>query len=345
MYCQRCGTENPDDAKVCRSCSAVLSKAPVTTEDRFPKTSGLAIAAFVLGLLSIVFFPTGIVAIILGIAAIIVIEKSGGRLTGRVFAVLGIIIPVLAFLLIFVLMMALMPALHRVRKQARTVACMANLKQWGIIYVMYTEDNNGHFFSGQADGTGCWWIDPLQPYCRDNKQLLLCPAAMMPYTEGGRNPFGAWKIGDDSGSYGLNGWICNPEKEKTELRGRGPGENYWRTSNIKRANNIPLFLDAMWFEAWPRQDDNPPPDEDWLSEQVNENEMKANENEMRRFCINRHQGFVNGLFVDWSVRKVGLKELWTLKWHRDYNTEGPWTLRGGVQPNKWPEWMRNFRDY
>ena len=101
MYCPKCGTENPDDAKVCRSCSAVLSKAPITIEDRFPKTSGLAIAAFVLGLISIVFFLTGIVAIILGIISIVAIEKSGGRLTGRVFAILGVIIPVIVFLFIF----------------------------------------------------------------------------------------------------------------------------------------------------------------------------------------------------------------------------------------------------
>jgi prepilin-type processing-associated H-X9-DG protein len=73
--------------------------------------------------------------------------------------------------------------------------------------------------------------------------------------------------------------------------------------------------------------------------------MKANENEMRRFCVNRHQGYVNGLFMDWSVRKVGLKELWKLKWHRAYDTAGPRTMAGGVQPSDWPEWMRNLRDY
>lgn len=342
MYCPKCGTENPDDAKVCRSCSAVLSKAPITVEDRFPKTSGLAIAAFVLGLISIVFFPTGIVAIILGIISIVAIEKSGGRLTGRVFAILGIVLPVLIFCVMFVI---LLPALHRVKQQARTIACMTNLKQWGIVYVLYTEDNNGCFFDDRVNSMGCWWMDPLQPYYRDNKQLLLCPAAIKPYTEGDQNVFGAWKIGNDIGSYGINGWICNIGKEKTELRGRGPSENYWRTPRVKGAGNIPLFLDAMWFEAWPRQDDKPPPYEGWLSEQVNKVEMKANENEMRRFCINRHQGYVNGLFMDWSVRKVGLKELWELKWHRAYDTAGPWTLAGGVQPNKWPEWMRKFRDY
>ena len=54
---------------------------------------------------------------------------------------------------------------------------------------------------------------------------------------------------------------------------------------------------------------------------------------------------VNSLFMDLSVRKVGLKELWTLKWHKQYNTNGPWTMAGGVQPEDWPQWMRGFKDY
>jgi prepilin-type processing-associated H-X9-DG protein len=62
-------------------------------------------------------------------------------------------------------------------------------------------------------------------------------------------------------------------------------------------------------------------------------------------CINRHNGYVNGLFLDWSVRKIGLKELWTLKWNMRFDTAGPWTKAGGVQPEDWPQWMRGFRDY
>lgn len=63
------------------------------------------------------------------------------------------------------------------------------------------------------------------------------------------------------------------------------------------------------------------------------------------YCINRHDGYVNGLFLDWSVKKVGLKELWTLKWSQDFDTAGQWTKTGGAQPEDWPEWMRDFRDY
>ncbi|MHC4425866.1 MAG: zinc-ribbon domain-containing protein [Planctomycetota bacterium] len=345
MYCPKCGKENPNDAQVCSSCSSVLLRASVGSETITPKTSGLAIAAFVLGILSPCIGVTIIPAIILGIVAIVTIEKSGGRLTGRVFAVLGIVIPVVVFFLIFVLMIALMPALNRVKEQARTIACMAQLRQWGLVLKFYTDDNDGYFFGDKRDNVGSWWMDPLRPYYQDNENLLLCPDAVKPYAEGGQNPFGAWKVGDDSGSYGMNGWVCSPPDGKTELWGRGPAENYLRTPNVKRAGNIPLLLDAMWHEGWPRHTDEPPPGEDWLTDRVSETQMKTNENEMRRFCVDRHIGYVNSLFMDWSVRKVGLKELWTLKWHKNYNTSGPWTRDGGCKPNDWPEWMRNFKDY
>jgi len=63
------------------------------------------------------------------------------------------------------------------------------------------------------------------------------------------------------------------------------------------------------------------------------------------FCFNGHDGCVNAVFLDWSVRKVGLKELWTLKWFKDFDTRGPWTKAGGARPTSWPPWMRGFKDY
>ena len=41
-----------------------------------------------------------------------------------------------------------MPALTRVKKQARTVACRANLKQWNLFFSMFTQENNGYFEAG-----------------------------------------------------------------------------------------------------------------------------------------------------------------------------------------------------
>jgi len=71
--------------------------------------------------------------------------------------------------------------------------------------------------------------------------------------------------------------------------------------------------------------------------------------DIKYFCINRHDGTINSLFLDWSVRRVGLKELWTLPWDFHYPASmlnhSPWTRAGGVQPEDWPPWMRGFKDY
>ena len=63
-------------------------------------------------------------------------------------------------------------------------------------------------------------------------------------------------------------------------------------------------------------------------------------------CIDRHTGYVNYVFTDMSThRKVGLKELWTLKWHRNFNINNAWTPAGGVSAEDWPEWMKKFKNF
>jgi len=140
MYCSKCGTQNPDNAQVCNSCSSVLPKAPDGVEKVIPKTSGLAIAAFVLGILSL--FSCGLTilpAIILGIISFVVIEKSGGKLTGTPFAVLGVVVPVLIF---FVL---LWPMLLNIRQKACRMACANNLSEIGMSMLTYAKDYDGKF--------------------------------------------------------------------------------------------------------------------------------------------------------------------------------------------------------
>ena len=235
---------------------------------------------------------------------------------------------------VFIMLLVLLTQHKAKRRPSLAVACMSSLKQWGIFLSMYTSDNDGHFFSGEGRGDGSWWIDATRNYWQDKPEILLCPMATKPLTKGGRNPFAAWTVDGVSGSYGMNGWICDPPQGKTELRGHGLIENYWRTADANGADNVPVFFDATWPDTWPRKTDNPPVS-------PGQKEVMG----MQRVCCNRHDGSVNILFMDHSVRRAGLKELWKLKWHRNYNTDGPWTRAGRVQPMDWPEWMRNFRDY
>jgi prepilin-type N-terminal cleavage/methylation domain-containing protein len=253
--------------------------------------------------------------------------------------------------IIAILMSILMPSLQRVRKQARLSACLVSLKQWGLMFSLYCDDNNGYFFSGEFNGTrdgvgsGKFWRLCMKPYSKDPK-MWLCPQATKSRQTGipqGNWSYVAWELDNEIGSYGLNGWILNIQASKNPSNrgdgwGRTPADWHWGSSSQRNANNIPIFTGSWWVDSWPKENDQPPPTEAGPGD-------TPNTNEMNRVCVDRHAGFVNGTFMDWSARKIGLKELWTLKWHKNYNVSGQYTKAGGATPGKWPQWIRHYKDY
>ncbi|MFC1652947.1 type II secretion system protein [Planctomycetota bacterium] len=242
--------------------------------------------------------------------------------------------------IIAILMGILMPALGRIRKQAQNITCRAHLKNWGLFFKLYTDDHEGKFHPGQnvSGGTGLW-MKVLQPYYKDDPKLMRCPTARHVVVPGGEwGTLKSWQYQEFIGSYGTNNFIDN----MTHDRGARKLEWFWRsTHNIKHnRHSIPIFGDSTWHDAWPQDTDTPAPTPDGFHI-GNQGET----NEMRHFAIDRHNGAVNMVFMDWSVRPVGLKEMWTLKWHRNFNTANKFTLAGGVQGGDWPSWMQRYSDY
>jgi prepilin-type N-terminal cleavage/methylation domain-containing protein/prepilin-type processing-associated H-X9-DG protein len=259
--------------------------------------------------------------------------------------------------IIALLMAMLLPALERARDQAYTIKCQSNLKQWSIIFTQFLDENDGCFgcirtahrsFRGLSD----WWADYYES--PENEGIRLCPMAAEPPSGVGhaglptRNyggKFMAWGLWDVSingfsmyGSYGVNEWLS----EHTcfdNTTGKHPPQWFWETTDAKNPANVPVWFDCTW-PYWPFCIPNfltPPPSSEESTEQYGW---------LGGFTfINRHDGGINFLFMDWSVRKVGLKEQYTLKWQREFNTSNEWTRAGGVKPEDWPEWMRKFKDY
>jgi prepilin-type processing-associated H-X9-DG protein len=140
-------------------------------------------------------------------------------------------------------------------------------------------------------------------------------------------------------SYGLNGWLFQraggplTRMERSDATDSGKAAGETNIFLLRRAAGVPLLLDGAYPSGSPTDECLPP-----IAEENGGGGMSL-------FCMNRHSAHINALFLDWSVRKVGLKELWTLKWYESFNTTGPWTKVGGVTPDRWPPWMRGFKDY
>lgn len=214
------------------------------------------------------------------------------------------------------------------RRRAKEFVCLSNLFRWGVVFQTFANDNGGYFMRRDE----AWdWPSTLQTYYKHSK-LLLCPEATKTWDEGAWNPFMAWWYeGDGAGvtvaSYCINLWISNETGAQ-----KGVQDGFWRTPHVQGADKVPILADGQWKDADPLPTDLPPEHEGDL--------WTPNAEEIRRVCVNRHNGGVNGLFLDFSARKVGLKELWEIWWHRRWPED-----RAAAGTPVWPPWMENFKDY
>lgn len=296
----------------------------------------------------------------------VTIENSQSAIVNpRAFTLIELLVVIA---IIALLIAILIPVLRSARNQARAVVCQANLKQWGSILNLYTEDNRGCFPIYRVDPEIIWFLRGSIPESGEKDEesirdieargIACCPMATKPglsHLFGVGNglameayyggTFDAWEMIRPGRpfrtSYGLNGWLfCSDFDSSIPWRTRMGRLKGVRIDALKGRANIPVLLDSVYPYSHPGE---------WGQlEPPNKEGTKVFGSRgfgMGCFAINRHNEHVNGLFLDWSVRKIGIKELWTLKWHLQFNTANEWTKAGGVQPEYWPQWMRGFKDY
>ncbi len=244
---------------------------------------------------------------------------------------------------IALLIAILLPVLQSARKQAKATVCQANLHQWGLLLATLAEGNEG-----QLRDRDVWDRCRTQQFAYYLDHFAFqefCPMATRKISlTGAGGTFLAWYCPRHTyraGSYGLNGYTPAYDggegglSPPTLVKERWPGVYHTRGTA-----NVPVMLDCALWAAYPTHYDDPP-----RTPELAATHPLISTNSISTFCIARHGGFINGLFMDWSVRKIGIKELWTLQWHPSFSRRGPWTRAGGVEPADWPRWMHGFKDY
>jgi prepilin-type N-terminal cleavage/methylation domain-containing protein/prepilin-type processing-associated H-X9-DG protein len=234
--------------------------------------------------------------------------------------------------IIALLMAILTPVLVTVRKAARGTVCLANLQQWGHSYQMYVSNNAGRSFVDRQEITGPAWYEVLAPYNGNLERTLLCPEATEP---GNAIGSASWAWGPTRtydtaapswiargvfvGSYGFNGWLW---AIRNDLRAGLP--TGWQRSVIdlpaRRPALVPVFADCIMEWGMPQDTDDVPRNLDHPLPFYNGIGPKpwGPKGQLSWFCIDRHRMAINVVFLDGHAERVGLADLWKLRWNNDF---------------------------
>jgi len=225
--------------------------------------------------------------------------------------------------IIAILASLLLPALAKSKEKAQSAVCLSNLKQWGLAVTGYTGDNNEQMW--EALGNFGNWMQSLSGFYSNVDELRICPSATKPSEDSHAERRGSvdtvwgtpgvvteqWRAGF-WGSYGLNSWSA-----ATTLPEQNPF--YWGSTQVDQPHRIPIFMDSTFAHSWPLHTDPIPKR---ALREYDDVPVDAPGAQIWRFTIDRHGGAVQGTFMDASVQRVQLHQLWDLRMHRFFEPQG-----------------------
>jgi prepilin-type N-terminal cleavage/methylation domain-containing protein len=258
-------------------------------------------------------------------------NKRRGFTLVELLIVIGIILTLLSILL---------PAMSSARHQAKSVTCLANLRQLQLAFVNYVgneNDQRSFDYTEPVPGvlrpyfTTSWIPDLRRAGAIDSARI--CPEAIdIASLSGGGSQYGgalqSWSfnvpnplvntLGYYAGSYAINGWLYNSAPGAALSGGSTmplatASSGYYRLPKDWKGG-IPLFCDSVWLETFPASSDMPyaklQPTTTWAP-------LFSN------ICINRHHRAINVIFLDGSAATTQLLDLWNLPWSNNYAPPSP----------------------
>ena len=100
--------------------------------------------------------------------------------------------------IIAILAALLLPALARAREKGHQASCLSNLRQVGLAFQLYADDQNGWLpTTTHGAGTNASWIFQLAPYVANVDRIRLCPA----------DPKGLQRLTNNATSYTQNEFV------------------------------------------------------------------------------------------------------------------------------------------
>ncbi len=261
------------------------------------------------------------------------------------------LIELLVVIAIIALLLAIMtPGLKMAKKKTQETVCLSNLRQWGLIWKVYADEYEGKLPDCTEFGAlrGDWIIALRDDY--PTGKITQCPTAtkFVDYGDPSDNHGGVFSTYRNvyaNGtvefcSYGMNCWSYSTSHW---AMGSDAAEKIWGRFEVKGTSSIPLFMDSIYRGSFPEYGGY-----DGMTMPVDEypdNGFDQVMDGIRQFAMPRHgsggNAGTNVLFFDLGARHVDVKEVWTLKWHRKFDTQEYLSKRNIIWPGTW---MDRFDD-
>ena len=261
---------------------------------------------------------------------------------------------------IAILAALLLPALAKAKDQAQAINCTSNLHQWGVVWNVYCGDNKDSFPSGaNPDGTidenaRANWFNALELNPSQRHGIVLCPTASSTNynlgTAAGLGGFGSLTLAflfplqnsggtstsdeyenGEPGSYGANLWLYHTQ---VDIQGRIWQDHWGKLGASPLPTQTPLKLDSMWRGGGPYWEGG---SETYAASVLPGVSSADAGREMEHFTVPRHGAGKRTeiVFYDGSASALKIKDLWGLKWHRE------WVQTYYIDNYVMPGWVRS----